>query len=53
MRLEEMGLILDNIVREIFYPLEYSVEKNPCRGREGAVPTSIVGSTIQLISWRK
>ena len=43
---EETGLILSNIVGEI-PPLEYSVEKI-LAAEEGAVPTAIVKSTIQL-----
>jgi len=43
---EETGLILSNIVGEIS-PLEYSVEKILATA-EGAVPTAIVRSTIQL-----
>jgi 8-oxo-dGTP pyrophosphatase MutT (NUDIX family) len=42
---EETGLIVSNIVGEI-PPLEYSVEK--ILAAEGAVPTAIVRSTIQL-----
>ena len=43
---EETGLILSNIVGEIS-PFEYSVEKI-LAAEEGAVPTAIVKSTIQL-----
>lgn len=43
---EETGLIVSNIVGE-FSPLEYSVEKILAT-EEGAIPTAIVRSTIQL-----
>ena len=43
---EETGLIVDNIVAEI-PPFEYSVEKI-LAAEEGAAPTAIVKSTIQL-----
>ena len=43
---EETGLIVNNIVGE-FPPLEYSVEKI-LAAEEGAAPTTIVRSTIQL-----
>ncbi|KIL65010.1 hypothetical protein M378DRAFT_45045, partial [Amanita muscaria Koide BX008] len=43
---EETGLIVSNIVGE-FPPLEYSVEKI-LAAEEGAIPTAIVRSTIQL-----